>query len=96
MDNFVLVGAYLGLVVVIIVQAFERYFYGEQVQREQAKLLAAVLSKNMNEYTSAVRIEKEEKAPQFEGPSEVPLTEVDDETFMKHIRSQSPDVEEEE
>lgn len=95
MDSFVLVGCYIGLIVVIIVQAFERFFFAEQAQKEQSKLLAAVLSKNMNEYTSAVRVEKEEKPPVFTEPESVPLAEVDDETFMKHIRTQNIDQEEE-
>ncbi len=55
------------------------------MQQEQSKLIAAIMSKNMNEYTHAVRVEKEKTPPGFEEPKDTDLANATDEEFMKHI-----------
>ncbi len=89
MGEYLYIVLVITLVFVILAQAVERFSYGQQAQREQSKLIAAVLSKNINEYTSAIRVEKEDKAPQFNESDEVDLTHADDETFDKFIERQN-------
>lgn len=81
----------LTLIVIIIIQAVERFFYSSHMQREQSKLIAAIMSKNMGEYTHAVRVEKEDKAPGFSEPTETELSTASTEEFMKHIKEINKD-----
>lgn len=76
----------LTLLAVIIIQAVERYFYASLMQSEQSKLIAAIMSKNMNEYTHAVRVEKEKTPPGFSEPTEVDLSQASDDEFDRFIK----------
>ena len=89
MDNYFTIFVILTLVAVIIIQAVERYFHIEQLQRENSKLIAAVLSKNMGEYTHAVRVEKEVRIPQEVNPDEIPLDSASDKVFDEFIKAQN-------
>ena len=72
-DLYFQITGYIVLVLVIIIQAVERYFYSEQVKQkedrlleENSRLVKAVISKNANDYVMTASIDKvapEEKAP---------------------------------
>jgi len=76
----------LALLGVIIVQAVERYYYSQQMMIEQGKLIKAVLSKDVKEYTEAIKIEKEQPFKQAEQDEEQ-LSEISAEDFEKHIKN---------
>lgn len=78
----------LTLVAVIIVQIVERYVYSQHMQEEQGKLIKAVLSKDVKEYTEAIKAEKDIKLPQLP-PDEIPLGDATEEEFNKFIKQQT-------
>jgi hypothetical protein len=76
----------LTLIVVIIIQAVERHFTVSHLLAEQSKLIAAVMSKNIGEYTTAVTIEKEKKPRLPQDSDEVDIANADDETYNKFLK----------
>ena len=75
------------LVIVIIIQAIERFVYADQMQRQQKELMMAFLSKNAMEFSVAVKTEKEPNEEIAES-DEVELDKADDKEFDKHIAEQ--------
>lgn len=86
MADFTQIFIILTLLAVIIVQAVERLFYSKHMQEEQSKLIKAVMSKDVKEYTEAVKAEKD-TPPNIIVDDEVELSSSDDDTFLKHIRN---------
>jgi len=95
MDSFLIPFVILTLIAVIIIQAVERHFYAKQEQVEKSKMIAAIMSKDINDYTHAVRVEKETKVPDMTQPSEINLADADDDEFMKHIKAVNNEGDEE-
>jgi hypothetical protein len=83
-DAFIIIA----LILVIVIQAIERYFHNEQTQKEQVRLIAAVLSKNMKEYTEAVKTEEKPVKPLVIHTDEVDLSNASDSEFDKYIEGQ--------
>ena len=77
----------LTLVIVIIIQAIERFSYASQAQSQQKELMMAFLSKNAMEFSVAVKTEKEPNE-EIKESDEVELDKADDEEFDKHIAEQ--------
>ena len=85
MADFASLFVVLALLAVIIVQALERYYYAQLMQQEQARLITAVMSKDVKEYTEAIKTEKQQPFTQPE-PDEDQISELDDKDFDKHIQ----------
>lgn len=77
----------LALIAVIIVQAVERYFYSEQVNRERHDMLKFILSRNARDYTDITHVDKKIPEAQTNLSDEVDLTEADDDVFDKLIKN---------
>lgn len=76
------------LLAIIIIQALHLFFYSQHMQEEQTKLIKAVLSKDITQYTQAIKEEKQ--APPAAVSSDiVPLSEASDDEFAKFIETQT-------
>lgn len=87
MADFIIPFVILTLIAVIVIQAVERYSYASQMEKVKDKLVAAVLSKNMNEYNDNLRIEKQPKTPVFPEATEQEASTMDDKEFDNHIKA---------
>lgn len=76
----------LALIGVIITQAVERYFYSQAKEQEVSRLITAVMSKDLSEYTHAIKVEKEVQSPPTVSDEEQ-ISELDDTEFDKHIQN---------
>lgn len=92
MDSFVYVASICVLVVVIITQAVERYFFAEHVREEQSRFISAILSKDTQEYAQLLREEKI-KPEKKQAPEEIPLSELDDPEWYKTVTGKDEDGE---
>jgi|SRR5579859_4046433 len=96
MNDFATPFVLFTLILVVIIQGVERYFFAEQVQKAQDKLLEelsratkAVIAKNANDYvmtTSIDKVQPEEK-PQLE-PDMIPEENMTDDEFDAAIKRQ--------
>lgn len=77
----------LVLVVVIVLQAVDKHMTSETHQKEVSKLIAAVMAKNIQEYTGAVKAETE-KVVDVPPSDEIDLSNATDIEFDKFIKSQ--------
>lgn len=95
-DLILQLGIIFVFIFVIIIQAAERFFYGEQVRKKEEKLLEensrlvkAVIAKNANDYVMTTSIDK--VAPEPTPPQESDLTSEDqlsDDEFFEAIDKQ--------
>lgn len=93
MNDLLVLYTIIAFITVVVIQAIERYFYGEQARQKENKLLEensrlikAVISKNAQDYVMTASIDKvapEEKAPQE--TDLLPEESLSDEEFMKAI-----------
>lgn len=94
--EYILPFVFITLIIIVIIQAVERYFFAEQVQRdrnkileEMSRLVKAVIAKNANDYVMTASIDKvapEEKIPL--DPELVPEDQLTDEEFDQAIGKQ--------
>lgn len=82
MDNLV-IGS---LVIIIIAQAVERYFFTRQIAQERKEQNMAFLSKNPIDLAVALKTSKG-KTEQAKESNETELVDATDEEFDKHIAS---------
>lgn len=73
--------------IVLIALAVERYLYQREMNKKISEWMKAVMSKNVQEFTQATKEEPKESARTES--EEVILSEADDDTFDKHIKSQN-------
>lgn len=88
MAEFLLPFIIFTLIIVIIIQAVERYFFARQSTSEVSRLITALLSKDATEYSQALKTEKQPVQPTTE-PDEVNLADATDEVFDKFIKAQT-------
>jgi len=89
MVEYIFVAVIALLLSIIVVQAIERFHYADQMNGQQQKLIAAILSKNANEYTQVIKAEKEPAPESKANDDEVELSNADDKTFMSFIKTQT-------
>ena len=73
----------LGLI--CIIQTIERYFYQKDMTNKLNDSIKAVMSRNINEYLTAITTPKTSKEIKGE-PDQINLDESDDATFEKAIK----------
>lgn len=88
MSDYLLIFIVFSLIAIILIQAIDRFFYSHHMQDEQSKLIKAVMSKDVKEYTEAVKTELNVVDPPLED-DEIPLSQATDEEFDKLIKQQT-------
>lgn len=83
------------MMVLILWQMIDRKMQSDKMDQERqawtaerSHLIKAVMAKNINEYNSAVIADRVSVDIPNE-PDDIPLSEASDETFDKHIKSQT-------
>jgi hypothetical protein len=74
---------------IIVVQAYERFAYAEQMAAQHQKLIAAILTKNPAEYREMIKADKEPTAEKAETTDDIEISNASDEEFNKHIFAQT-------
>lgn len=77
------------LALLVLAQAVERYFYAKSMNEQLSKATKAIMSRNINEYLSALNADKPSGNEQIADNDEVELEQATDEEFIKHIKSQT-------
>lgn len=94
MTDYLLPFTFIGLIMIIIIQGVERYFFAEQAQKEKDKLLEelsrtvkAVIAKNAEDYVMTTSIDKvpTDKKEEPINTDFVPEDSLSDEEFMEAI-----------
>lgn len=88
MSDYLLIFIVFTLIAVIWIQAIDRFFYSQHMMDEQSKLIKAIMSKDVKEYTEAVKTELNVVDPPLED-DEIPLSQATDEEFDKLIKQQT-------
>lgn len=74
------------LALLLIAQAIERYLFSRTMTEQLNRYMIANISKNVNEFNTATMTQK--ITTEIKPPDEIPLDEVDDDTFGKIITNQ--------
>ena len=77
------------LALLVLTQAVERYLYAKSMNEQLSRATKAIMSRNINEYLSALNAEKPTDKNEVVEDEEVELGNASDEEFDKHINSQS-------
>ena len=75
------------LALLVLAQAVERFFYAKSMNEQLSKATKAIMSRNINEYLSALNADKP-AGKEVAEDEEVELDQATDAEFLKHIKSQ--------
>ena len=71
--------------IIILGLLVERFFYAKEMNRQLEKAILSVMSRNINEYLTAITVPKNHKEIKGE-PEDIDLSEADDKTFDSAIK----------
>jgi len=80
--------AVIALAVVVIAQSIERHYYAKDVTNKLNDAIKAVMSRNINEYLTAVTLPKVVEQQKVD-TDEVSLSDATDKEFDKYIKEQT-------
>ena len=77
------------LALLVLAQAVERYLYAKSMNEQLSQATKAIMSRNINEYLSALNADKPSVNAQVVDNDEIEIEQATDEEFTKHIKSQT-------